>query len=575
MWQGSRTRPEALPPLTRRQRWAVVAVGVLIVLAALLFLFFSLNGLLVDRLWFESLGQLAVWDLRTFSRLLLWVPVSVGVFILVLLSLWLALHSSPDEAKRLPRVRPERSPDRFRTANNEEMTREILLAIDDATLDLPRRVIVLLLVGVGLLAAIWVGSTVSAGWQTLLLYQHQTTAPLGGAAAIAGPGSALTDPSALDPIFGKPLTFYLFDMPFYRWASGFAGAILDALIAVTGLAYLVLWRRSNTPPRFHLRAWHLGVLVALRLALGAVGFQLDKFSLVFSQSDYPYPSGVGATDAAVRIPAADILTVLTIVVAVVVLIAIVRHFYIAAAAIFGVWLGVAVLAGVLAFVNQALFVNPNPLDQERAYISNDIAATRSSYGLGAWQMKSYPALTTLTAASLVSDADTFANARLWDYRPLGATLDQLQTVRQYYDFTDVDIDRYIIDGKQRQVMLSAREMALDKNPSVNNWLNQHFVYTHGYGVAMVPVSAVGSGRAARPRHQGPAGGLRGGCAHPERAPGVLRRASLTVGHHRRPDRRVRLSLQQRQLGCHLALDRQHRHQDLQWPEPAAAEHLHG
>ncbi len=96
----------------------------------------------------------------------------------------------------------------------------------------------------------------------------------------------------------------------------------------------------------------------------------------------------------------------------------------------------------------------------------------------------------LTQAALVRDAETFANARLWDYRPLGATLDQLQTVRQYYDFTDVDIDRYIIDGKQRQVMLSGREMALDKNPTVNNWLNAHFVYTHGYGVAMVPVNAV-------------------------------------------------------------------------------------
>ncbi len=197
-----------------------------------------------------------------------------------------------------------------------------------------------------------------------------------------------------------------------------------------------------------------------------------------------------ATDAAVRIPAADLLTVLTVVAAVVVLLAIVRQRFVWAAAVFGVWVAVAIAAMVLAFVNQALFVNPNPLDQERAYIANDIDATRLAYGVDDWTSRPYPATNVLTADALVDDADTFANARMWDYRPLGATLDQLQTVRQYYDFADVDIDRYDISGKQRQVMLSGREMALDRNPSVNNWLNAHFVYTHGYGVAMVPVNAV-------------------------------------------------------------------------------------
>jgi len=128
--------------------------------------------------------------------------------------------------------------------------------------------------------------------------------------------------------------------------------------------------------------------------------------------------------------------------------------------------------------------------QEQAYIRNDITATRLAYGLDAWITKTYPATSVLTADAVVREADTFANARLWDYRPLGATLDQLQTVRQYYDFSDVDIDRYIIDGKQRQVMLSAREMAIDKNPAAANWLNTHFIYTHGYGLAMVPVNAV-------------------------------------------------------------------------------------
>ena len=294
----------------------------------------------------------------------------------------------------------------------------------------------------------------------------------------------------VDPVFGRPLAFYLFDLPFYRFAVELVGSILDSLIVLTGIAYLVLARRSMALPTGRRWAWHLGILVALRIAIGAIGFQLDKFSLVFSQRAYPYPSGVDATDAAVRIPAADLLTLLTVVAAVVVLLAIVRQRFVWAAAAFGVWVAVAVAAMLLAIVNQALFVNPNPLDQERAFIANDIAATRLAYGLDDWTSRPYPATNILTAEALVEDADTFVNARLWDYRPLGATLDQLQTVRQYYDFTDVDIDRYLIDGKQRQVMLSGREMALDRNPTVNNWLNAHFVYTHGYGVAMVPVNAV-------------------------------------------------------------------------------------
>ncbi len=120
-------------------------------------------------------------------------------------------------------------------------------------------------------------------------------------------------------------------------------------------------------------AWHVGILVALRIAIGAVGFQLDKYSLAFSQRAYPYPSGVDATDSAVRIPAADILTVLTVLAAVVVCLAIVRQRFVWAAGAFGAWVAVAVAAALLAVVNQALFVNPNPLDQERAFIGNDIS----------------------------------------------------------------------------------------------------------------------------------------------------------------------------------------------------------
>ncbi len=494
MTEGSRSGSER-PPLDRRSKVGSVIAIAVVVVALLAILFLTINGMLVDRLWFESVGQLAVWDLRTFTRLLVWVPISLVVFVLLTASIWLAIGSAGEPAPRVTRIRPSfrgwNPPGGPGQPNTEEMTRELLQTLDDATRDVSPRVLGLVLTVAALLVATLIGLSTSADWQTMLLWQHQASgAALATVAAAAGPGAATPVGGYLDPVFGRPASFYLFDLPFYRLVADLVGSVLDALIVLTGIAYLVLARRSMTMPHGRLWVWHLGILAALRIAIGAVGFQLDKFSLVFQQRAYPYPSGVGATDSAVRIPAADLLTLLTVVAAVVVLAAIVRHRFAWAAGAFGAWVVVGVLAAVLAFVNQALFVNPNPLDQERAFISNDIASTRLAYGLDGWSTRPYPATSILTPAQVVREADTFANARLWDYRPLGATLDQLQTVRQYYDFTDVDIDRYQINGKQRQVMLSGREMALDKNPSVNNWLNAHFVYTHGYGVAMVPVNAV-------------------------------------------------------------------------------------
>jgi uncharacterized protein len=490
---ANRPRPTSSRPSVDRRTVVGAAIAIAIVSLALLgVLFLFLNGLLVDRLWFESVGQLQVWDLRTFTRLLFWVPISALTFLLLAASVWLAMRSAGEPAPRVERVpppeqrrRPFGPPDQPDFA---ELKREAMRVVDEATRDISPRFLGLVLMGVALVLALLIGLAASAGWETVLLWQHQTTTT--AIAAAGGPGATTAAADFADPIFGRPLTFYLFDLPFYALVVDLVGSILVALILLTGVAYLVLARRSMALPRGRLWAWHLGILVALRVGIGAVGFQLDKYGLALQQRAYPSPAGVSATDHAVRIPTADVLALLTLLTAAVVLAAIVRRRWTWAAGAFGTWIAVAVGAGLLAIVNQALFVNPNPLEQERAFIRNDIVSTRLAYGFDGWTTRSYPASPILSAEAVVEEADTFANARLWDHRPLGATLDQLQTVRQYYDFADVDIDRYVIDGQQRQVMLSAREMALERNPAVANWLNTHFVYTHGYGVAMVPVNAV-------------------------------------------------------------------------------------
>ena len=138
---------------------------------------------------------------------------------------------------------------------------------------------------------------------------------------------------------------------------------------------------------------------------------------------------------------------------------------------------------------QVLSVKPNEFAQESPYINNNITMTRLAFNLTNWGSTPFDGSAPVTAAIVQQEAATFQNARLWDYRPLGDTLDQLQTIRQYYDFTDVDTDRYTINGQVRQVMLAARELAPEKNPQADSWVNQRITFTHGMGLMAAKYSA--------------------------------------------------------------------------------------
>ena len=187
--------------------------------------------------------------------------------------------------------------------------------------------------------------------------------------------------------------------------------------------------------------------------------------------------------------------------------------------------------------------------------------TRQAFGIDQWTNRDYSGTAPLTEAALRLEADTFANARLWDYRPLEVTLDQLQTVRQYYDFVDVDTDRYTVDGELRQVMLSGRELAIEKNPQATGWVNQRVIYTHGIGMAMVPVNEVTPEGQPPPLDQGPAAGLGAGGARDHRAPHLLRRERRPLRGGRGAPGGVRLSAAGRDHHRRRdhALDRHDRH----------------
>ena len=163
----------------------------------------------------------------------------------------------------------------------------------------------------------------------------------------------------------------------------------------------------------------------------------------------------------------------------------------------GAWLIVSILPAILSYGVTGIFawyvtsfeVKPNELVREQPYIANNIQMTRKAYGLDSFDQREFPAETTVGATDPASNQATLQNIRLWDVDALKDTLRQIQEIRTYYDFPDIDIDRYQIDGNLREVMLAARELNVDRLPdSSRNWINDKLIYTHGYGITMNPVN---------------------------------------------------------------------------------------
>jgi len=328
---------------------------------------------------------------------------------------------------------------------------------------------------IAVLIALGVAGSTAGHWDTILLWQNRVP----------------FDPSGTpvpDPVFGRDISFYLFDLPFIRFLQVEAIGLLLASLAIVGGRYFLAAMAGNAVFDTRVRV-HLGVLAGLFLMAIAVGYQLDKFELVYSNRGIA--TGVSYTDANAQFLAYNVLTGLSAIAAAL----LVGGAF--ARVLWPLWLTLAVwfiasigIGRIYPEIVQRLTVGPNQLAQEQPYIANNIAMTRLAFDVNGWDVHEYAGQAGLTEDAIQKHDATFLNARLWDYRPLGDTLDQIQTVRQYYDFTDVDTDRYQVGEDTRQVMLSVRELALEKNPNATGWVNQRVIFTHGIGVAMVPVNEV-------------------------------------------------------------------------------------
>ena len=407
----------------------------------------------VDALWFESLGYASVFWTR--------LGLQAATFAAFALVTFLVVYGAFRALK----------PDR-------------LVELIGATILINRRPVtlpvepVLKLIGLGVSVAIAAitGASMMERWMTMALFWY-------------APRSA-TMP---DPIFGRSLDFYLFTLPAAQLITGWlmilsviVCAIAAVFVVVIGGTRILTQGRVSAVPT---RLWRgLSISVAALFLMLAARVYLGRFERLFQ--DGAVFTGVTYTDAHVTLNgmlAVCVALVAGAVIAGVAAVSAPRPRWLLATAVPAIACYL-ILAVVRWYVGDFI-VAPNQLVRERPFIAHNIEMTRRAYALDRIETHAFPADTGIEAVEQAKNQTTLENIRLWDGRALQDTLRQIQEIRTYYDFPDIDIDRYQIGGSVRQMMLATRELNVEKLPqSSRNWINEKLIYTHGYGVTMNPVN---------------------------------------------------------------------------------------
>jgi uncharacterized membrane protein (UPF0182 family) len=443
--------PSRRPP--RRNRGVLLLVAVA---AAIMFGGGTVLSYYVESLWFDSLGYIDVFWTKLRLQAAAFSAFAAVTF-LVLYGAYVALKP--------PRL--------------GELT-GVPILINGQPIQLPvEPVLRLFALGGSLAIAFVTGAGMMANWETLALYWYSGS----------GPADAL-----VDPIFSRPVNFYLFTLPAWEMVTGWLLTLGVLVCAVAGFFVVIsggsrLLTRSRAGES--IAAWRgLSVAFAVVLLMLAVRVYLGRFEQLFDDRGGAIFSGVAYTDAHVSLTGMLVVAAalaLGAAMALVNAVAAPKLRWLIAAIVPAV--ACYVVVGVLASYVNGFIVKPNELVRETPYIKHNIEFTRRAYGLDRIVRQPFPAETTIGAVDLANNQPTIQNIRLWDWRALQDTLRQIQAIRTYYEFPDVDIDRYMIDGSLRQMMVAARELNVERLPeSGRNWINTKLIYTHGYGVTMNPVN---------------------------------------------------------------------------------------
>jgi uncharacterized protein len=409
----------------------------------------ALSGFYVDWLWFNSVGFTGVWSTVLTTKVALFVIAGLLTSLIISLNIYLAFRSRPFyvptsvEADNLERYR--------------------------ATIDPIRK---LVFAGIVLVLFYFGGTSASNLWGSWLLFSNST------------------EFGVQDPQFGLDISFFAFRLPFFQTLIGWGiSTLILATLASAAVHYLYGGIRPQVPQERTTVAARvqLSVLLGLIVLLKAVAYYFDRFALALKESRLI--TGLTYTDVNATLPAKSILAAIAVICSLLFFANIVRKSWLLPAAGTALMVGASVLiAGVYPGAVQQFQVKPSESSKEAPYIQRNIDATRDAYGIAGVEMKDYQATVSTNSGQLANDAATIANIRLMDPNVLSATFRQLQQIKPYYSFPEsLDIDRYTVNGVQRDAVVAVRELNIEGNPS-RNWINDHLVYTHGFGF----VSAFGN-----------------------------------------------------------------------------------
>ncbi len=431
-----------------RTLWYFIGVGIALVLIAKAFTLYT------DYLWFVSLGQSAVFLTILKARVLLVLVFGVPFFLWLHLNIRYARRPLPDDVTLIgKRLLPAEE-----RAQIEEYADKALLLF-------------------ALIGAFMVAAVASGHWREWLQFVN------------AVPFSATGEHN--DAIFGRDAGFYVFKLGFiqYAWRSVFYGIVITLVTCVLVHLYQeairVVGNVVHAIPRA--RA-HVLVLLAVALFARIYTYRIAQYNLLFSTHGKDF-FGASYADVAARLPVLYVLMVVCALAGIACLLSVrSRSLTVPGGALAAVLL-VSILGGWLyPMAVQRLVVGPNELVRETPYIENNIKATNLAYGTNAIADAMHHVDSELTWDDVDGNVPTIYNIRLWDHRPLQTSYQQLQSLRKYYDFPDVDNDRYTVGGEMRQVMLAPRQLNYDR--IADSWVNRHLLYTHGYGIVMSPVTEI-------------------------------------------------------------------------------------
>ena len=424
----------------RRRRGPLPIVIAILVVASVALV--GLSGFYADWLWFRSVDFTEVWSTILLTKATVFVVAGFATSLIITLNVYLAFRKRPlyvpltVEADNLERYRSQIEPIRR-----------------------------LVLVGLSLVLFYFGGSSASQLWDTWLLFKNSTSF------------------GVVDPQFGLDISFFAFKLPMYQALVAWAiSTLVFAIIGSAVVHYLyggirpqVAQERTTVAARVQ-----LSVLIGLVVLLKAGAYWLDRYALALK--DNKLITGLTYTDVNALLPAKAILAGIAAICSLLFFANIIRRSWLLPAAGTALLVISSVLiAGIYPAAIQQFQVKPSESSKEAPFIQRNIDATRDAFGLSAVEVKDFQATLNASAGQLSKDAATISNIRLMDPNVLSATFRQLQQIKPYYTFgATLDVDRYKVDGVSYDTIVAVRELNIDGNPS-RNWINDHLVYTHGFG----------------------------------------------------------------------------------------------